>query len=72
MEYKGLTLDSAARLVVNEKLLKAGGSGGVIAIDRKGNISMPFNSEGMYRGYRTSEGASGVFIFADEPDRLTR
>jgi len=44
----------------------------VIAIDRKGNISMPFNSEGMYRGYRTSEGASGVFIFADEPDRLTR
>jgi len=72
MEYRGLTLDSAARLVVNEKLLKAGGSGGVIAIDRKGNISMPFNSEGMYRGYRTSEGASGVFIFADEPDRLTR
>ncbi len=72
MEYKGLTLDSAARLVVKEKLLKAGGSGGVIAIDRKGNISMPFNSEGMYRGYRTSEGATGVFIFADEPDRLTR
>ncbi|HSO78039.1 MAG TPA: isoaspartyl peptidase/L-asparaginase, partial [Bacteroidales bacterium] len=72
MEYKGLTLDSAARLVVKEKLLKAGGSGGVISIDRKGNISMPFNSEGMYRGYRTSEGASGVFIFADEPDRLTR
>lgn len=72
MEYKGLTLDSAARLVVKEKLLKAGGSGGVISIDRKGNISMPFNSEGMYRGYRTSEGASGVFIFADEPDRLKR
>ena len=72
MEYKGLTLDSAARLVIKDKLVKAGGSGGVIAIDRKGNISMPFNSEGMYRGYRTSEGASGVFIFADEPDRLTR
>ena len=72
MEYKGLTLDSAARLVVKEKLVKAGGSGGVIAIDRKGNISMPFNSEGMYRGYRTSEGAAGIFIFADEPDRLIR
>lgn len=72
MEYKGLTLDSAARLVVKDKLVKAGGSGGVIAIDRKGNISMPFNSEGMYRGYRTSDGQAGIFIFADEPDRLIR
>lgn len=70
MEYKGLTLDSAARLVVKDKLVKAGGTGGVICIDRKGNISMPFNCEGMYRGYTVSDGRKGIFIFAGEPDRL--
>jgi L-asparaginase / beta-aspartyl-peptidase len=72
MEYKGLTVDSASRLVVKEKLVKAGGTGGVIALDRTGNISMPFNTEGMYRGYRTSDGHAGVYIFSDEPDRFTR
>jgi len=70
MEYKGLSLDSAARTVVMGKLVKAGGSGGVISIDRKGNISMPFNSEGMFRGFCTSDGRSGIYIFADEPDRV--
>jgi len=70
MQYKGLTLDKAAREVIKEKLVKAGGTGGVVSVDGKGNISMPFNTDGMYRGYRTSEGKTGVFIFADEPDRL--
>jgi beta-aspartyl-peptidase (threonine type) len=70
MQYKGLTLDEAAREVIKEKLVKAGGTGGVVSVDGKGNISMPFNTDGMYRGYRTSEGKTGVFIFADEPDRL--
>ncbi|NLE34197.1 MAG: isoaspartyl peptidase/L-asparaginase [Bacteroidales bacterium] len=70
MEYKGLTLDEAAREVINEKLVKAGGTGGVISVDRKGNVSMPFNTEGMYRGYRTAGGKTGVFIYSDEPDRL--
>jgi beta-aspartyl-peptidase (threonine type) len=72
MEYKGLTVDSASRLVIKEKLVRAGGTGGVIALDRTGNISMPFNTEGMFRGYRTSDGRAGVYIFADEPDKLTR
>ena len=72
MEYRGLPLDSAARLVVKHKLVKAGGSGGVICVDGKGNISMPFNSEGMFRGYSTSEGKKGIFIYADEPDRLIK
>jgi beta-aspartyl-peptidase (threonine type) len=58
--------------VVRDKLVKAGGTGGVIALDRTGNISMPFNTEGMYRGYRTSDGNEGVYIFSDEPDRLIR
>lgn len=71
MEYRGLSLDEAAREVIMEKLVTAGGTGGVIALDRKGNVSMPFNTEGMYRGFKTSGGGSGVYIFSDEPDKLT-
>ena len=70
MDYRGLSLDEAARVVVHDKLVKAGGTGGIVSVDRKGNVSMPFNTEGMYRGYRTSEGKTGVFIFSDEPDKL--
>jgi len=50
MEYKGLTLQEACELVVNDKLVKFGGEGGLIAVDKEGNICLPFNSEGMYRG----------------------
>jgi beta-aspartyl-peptidase (threonine type) len=66
MEYKGLSLKEASELVVNDKLVKAGGSGGVICVDNKGNISMPFNSEGMFRGFATADGKSGVFIYKEE------
>ena len=66
VEYKGLTLNEAAELVVNDKLVKAGGSGGVICIDKTGNISMPFNSEGMFRAYANADGKEGVFIYKDE------
>jgi beta-aspartyl-peptidase (threonine type) len=66
MEYKGLSLRDASELVVNDKLVKAGGSGGVICVDKYGNISMPFNSKGMFRGFADSEGQEGVFIFRDE------
>lgn len=51
MEYKGESVNEAAEFVVNKKLVEAEGSGGLIALDAKGNISMPFNTEGMYRGY---------------------
>ena len=51
MAYKGLGLNKAATEVVNEELVKAGGEGGLIALDKYGNVAMPFNSEGMYRGY---------------------
>lgn len=51
MEYKSESVSEAAEFVVNEKLVKAKGSGGLIALDAEGNISMPFNTEGMYRGY---------------------
>jgi L-asparaginase / beta-aspartyl-peptidase len=51
MEYKGWSLDKAAHHIVNEVLVEKGGEGGIIALDHKGNISMTFNSEGMYRAY---------------------
>ena len=66
MEYKGLSLKDASELVVNDKLVKAGGSGGVICLDRVGNISMPFNTEGMFRGFATGDGKEGIFIYKDE------
>jgi L-asparaginase / beta-aspartyl-peptidase len=66
MEYKGLSLKDASELVVNDKLVKAGGSGGVICVDKYGNVSMPFNSKGMFRGFATADGKEGVFIFRDE------
>jgi len=49
MEYKGLSLKEACNIVVMDKLVKIGGEGGLIALDAKGNIELPFNSEGMYR-----------------------
>ena len=66
MEYKGMSVKDASNLVVNDKLVKAGGSGGVICLDRYGNIAMPFNSEGMFRGYATAEGKEGIFVYKDE------
>ncbi len=51
MEYAGLTLQQASDRVVMEKLVQMDGSGGMIAVDKAGNIALPFNSEGMYRGY---------------------
>ena len=66
MEYKGLNLKEASELVVNDKLVKAGGSGGVICVDKSGNISMPFNSSGMFRGFATADGKEGIYIYKDE------
>ncbi len=51
MAYKNLSLNDAANEVIMNKLPKLGGDGGIIAIDKNGNIAMPFNTEGMYRGY---------------------
>lgn len=56
MEYAGMTLEQACEKVVMDKLVKMGGEGGLIAIDNRGNICLPFNSEGMYRGLATESG----------------
>ncbi len=51
MEYLGESLAQAAGCVVNEKLPTIDGKGGLIAVDAQGNVALPFNTEGMYRGY---------------------
>jgi len=66
IEYKGMTLKEASELVVNKKLVMAGGSGGVICVDKYGNISMPFNSKGMFRGFATADGKQGVLIYKED------
>ncbi len=66
MRYKNLSVQAAAEEVVMRKLTKLGGTGGVIAIDRNGNIAMPFNTEGMYRGYKVQGGKTFVAIYKEE------
>jgi len=63
MEYKGISLSEAADLVVKKELVEFGGEGGLIAVDRKGTIAMPFNSQGMYRGYVREDGTTFVAIY---------
>ena len=63
MEYKIISLKDAADIVVHQKLYPAGGEGGLIAIDKFGNISMPFNSEGMYRACVDSDSEINVMIY---------
>jgi len=63
MEYKGLSLTEAADLVVQHKLVRAGGEGGLIAVDSRGNIALPFNSAGMYRGWAKGDATPTVAIY---------
>jgi beta-aspartyl-peptidase (threonine type) len=63
MEYKGFSLQQAAEEVIMKRVLKIGGDGGLIAVDAKGNVAMPFNTEGMYRGYKNSDGMGEVAIY---------
>jgi L-asparaginase / beta-aspartyl-peptidase len=63
MEYKGLALEEAMKIVVHDKLMKINGEGGMIGVDAKGNAAMVFNSEGMYRGMMTSDGKNEVAIY---------
>jgi len=64
MAYKGMTAQQAGNEVILSKLKKAGGEGGCIIIDRKGNIALPFNSEGMYRA-SYSNGVKKIEIYKD-------
>ncbi len=63
IKYKNLKLQDAVKVVIHQELPKIQGTGGVIAIDAKGNMAMDFNTEGMYRGVKHSEKGSEVLIF---------
>jgi len=63
MEYKGFSLEKAMNKVTMKKLVKIDGEGGMIGVDANGNASLIFNSKGMYRGMRNSDGKSKVEIY---------
>jgi len=65
MEYKGLSLSESCKIVVQDKLLKLGGEGGLIALDANGNIELAFNSEGMYRASKKQGGEIYIGIYKD-------
>ena len=64
--YRGDSLERAANEVINVVIPRAGGDGGAIALDRDGNIAMPFNTSGMYRGWVRPDGSRGTAIFKDD------
>jgi beta-aspartyl-peptidase (threonine type) len=66
VEYKKMSVEKAGNEVIMNKMVKAGGEGGCIILDKKGKLSMPFNSEGMYRGYLRSNGEKSVMIYKDK------
>jgi L-asparaginase / beta-aspartyl-peptidase len=63
IEHKGLSLLEAANEVIHERILEIGGDGGLIAVDAKGNVAMPFNTEGMYRATKSSNGKEEISIY---------
>lgn len=65
MEFKGLSMVDAASEVIHQRILEIGGDGGLIAVDVNGNIAMPFNTEGMYRAMKTSQGRKEISIYRD-------
>ena len=65
VEYRAMPVQQAADLVIKKKLQDLGGDGGVIVLDKFGNIGISFNSEGMYRAYISAEGKPVVEIYKD-------
>ncbi|MBU2513319.1 isoaspartyl peptidase/L-asparaginase [bacterium] len=65
IEYKGLSLTEACEYVIHEKLPKVRGMGGLIAVDIRGNIAVPFNSEGMYRAWCQQNGEVHIGMYRE-------
>lgn len=65
MKYKGWSVSKASEEVIR-KQNELGGKGGLIALDKEGNVSMPFNTEGMYRGYITESGRVVIAIYQEK------
>jgi beta-aspartyl-peptidase (threonine type) len=62
MEYRGMKLEAAAQMAL-DAVKKLGGSGGLVAIDRNGEVALPFNTNGMYRGYVDPNGKFVIEIY---------
>ena len=63
MEYKGYSLQKAMEIVVNDKLMKIDGDGGMIGVDTEGNVALIFNSDGMYRAWKNNSGSLDIAIY---------
>lgn len=63
MEFKGLSLEDAANEVIHNRIKKIGGDGGLIAVDAAGNISLPFNTAGMYRAFAGAKIEKEISIY---------
>lgn len=66
VKYQGLSVAEAGDAVIHGVLEQAGGTGGVIIIDAEGNVAMPFNTEGMYRGYKKADGTEHIAIYQND------
>ena len=65
MEYKGMNLNDAAHEVIHKKVANLGGDGGIVAVDKNGNVAMEFNTAGMYRASMTDTGELKIAIYKD-------
>ncbi|MBR9914923.1 MAG: isoaspartyl peptidase/L-asparaginase [Algicola sp.] len=63
MEHKGWSVKKASEEVIHHRIMELGGDGGLIAVDREGRVAMPFNTEGMYRASKTSDGEEIIAIY---------
>jgi beta-aspartyl-peptidase (threonine type) len=65
MQYKGLSLKEAAREVIQNKVPELGGDGGIVAVDKNGNMVAEFNTAGMYRATMNDKGELEIGIYKD-------
>ena len=65
MDYKGLSLQAAVREVIQKKVPELGGDGGIIAVDKYGNLVMEFNTAGMYRASMNDKGKLTIGIYKE-------
>ena len=67
MQFAGQSLNEAAEAVIMDELVVAGGDGGIVAVDAGGEVTMIFNTPGMYRASVSGSGEKRIGIFGDEP-----
>ncbi len=65
MKYKKYSLEKAAKYAIHKKLQKMGGEGGIISLDRKGNIAVEFNTLGMFRAWKKEGEKAEVYFYTD-------